>query len=713
MAKRLALLVGTTRYEDELLTTLKGPEADVRCLADVLRAPEICGFDDVNLLLNATASHVRLAVCEFFSRGTPEDLLVLYFSGHGVVDPGGGLYFCMSDTRKSLLRATALPAALVRDEMDSSRSRSQLLILDCCHAGAFERDAKSAGVGMSVGTRDAFEGTGIGRVVLTASDATQFALQGDSLVGTPQPSVFTHYLIEALQTGMADTNGDGKVTIDEIYEYVYRRVLEENPRQTPGKWAYKQHGEIVLARNPQPKARPDLLDHRLIDVLRSDAPHALREAAASGLIQCLDDPRPGVALAAKEVLQDFLADDSRTISTLIQRALGVGAEYTSSERTTSPRASAPPRISSLRPSQVPNSTPGSAGTLSPDTARSGSSLLPSAQTSSLTPNTVSTLPSQQRRRVPATVAVAMGAAALVAGTYAVMYATLKLKHTTVAAPTASSKGDEAKSLASVVITSAGPEPVQVALDGNAIGALPRTIDHVTPGHHTLDFTGDAAFEPERRELAVTPGATIHLEPVRLKPRQRMLSITLEPQLERAKVFVVQAGVPHQITHFPAKIPIANADDCALEAILDKKRFTQPVKFESGRWDTEVAITTQSPWTSKSKASQTNNLSESAAPTLSVQVRPARCELTGQQVQDSFGAVKSRLASCATAKSSLGAAHYSLRFASSGSPIAAPSVQSTTLDARTDACIANTLGTLSGGPLLAGCTVDIRITVGAR
>src|SRR5438045_3250879 len=142
--------------------------------------------------------------------------------------------------------------------MDRSRSKRQVLILDCCHSGSFAQGSKAM-TGESVGTKSAFEGTGYGRVVLTATDATQYAWEGDEVIGEAQNSVFTRYLLQGLRSGEADTDQDGQITLDEIYDYVYDKVVNVTPKQTPGKWSYKQQGEIVLAQNPQPVAKPAAL----------------------------------------------------------------------------------------------------------------------------------------------------------------------------------------------------------------------------------------------------------------------------------------------------------------------------------------------------------------------------------------------------------------------------------------------------------------------
>ena len=47
------------------------------------------------------------------------------------------------------------------------------------------------------------------------------------------PSVFTDAVITGLRTGDADLDGDGLITLDELYDYVFDRVRALNPRQVP------------------------------------------------------------------------------------------------------------------------------------------------------------------------------------------------------------------------------------------------------------------------------------------------------------------------------------------------------------------------------------------------------------------------------------------------------------------------------------------------
>ena len=300
MGRKIALIIGNSRYDDPGLARLTTADVDVREVAGVLRTPEIGQFDEVVELPDEGLAVVRRSIARFFSQAKKDDLLVFYFSGHGVKDENGHLYLAVRDTEPQLLAGTSIEAAFITAQMDRSSSKRQVLILDCCHSGAFAYGAK-AGAAQVVGTGPAFEGTGYGRVVLTATDSTQYAWQGDQVLGESDKSVFTHYLLEGLKTGEADCDGDGLITIDELYDYVYERVVSETPKQTPGKWSYKQQGDIIVARNPRPIARAAELPMELRALLESPLSR-LRTEAIPELASLLQGRHRGLALAARKAL---------------------------------------------------------------------------------------------------------------------------------------------------------------------------------------------------------------------------------------------------------------------------------------------------------------------------------------------------------------------------------------------------------------------------
>lgn len=330
---KYALIIGNNKYDDPKLAQLKTPAADSQALAKVLDDKTIGGFDAVTPLINQNETRVRRAISEFLTDKKPDDLVLLYFSGHGILDDRGRLYLALKDTQVNLLKATSLPSSFLTDEMDSCRSKRQILILDCCHSGAFARGAKGEQKAVTEAT---FEGSGFGRVVLTASDSTQYALEGDQVLKQTEFSLFTHFLLDGLRTGQADLNNDGQIALDEWYDYTYGRVVSETPRQVPHKWSYNQQGDLVIARNPFVQKKVAELPLELGQALESSFV-GIRESAVNELGKYLRSRDADMVELAVSALKRMKEDDSRRISSLAEKLL---AEY---EQARSPRVEVQPR----------------------------------------------------------------------------------------------------------------------------------------------------------------------------------------------------------------------------------------------------------------------------------------------------------------------------------------------------------------------------------
>ena len=319
MSGKYALIIANTEYTDSGLAQLTAPGRDADDFARVLREKDLCAFDDVKVLLNEHSNTINEAIDEFFDQKKPDDLLLLYFSGHGVRDELGALYLAVKNTNRYRLRVSAVKSDFIKESMDQSRSRRQVLILDCCNSGAFSQGTKAA-TGVSIGTATAFEG-GFGRVILTASDSTQFAWEGDKIIGDTDNSLFTHFLVEGLE-GKADRDGDGHITVDELYDYAYEKVRLATPKQTPSKFSTRQQGEIVLRQNiriEDIKAIP--LPDDLIAASRSSLTY-VREAAVRQLDELLKNKNRGLARSARELLEQIAEnDDSKIISRTAFQAL--------------------------------------------------------------------------------------------------------------------------------------------------------------------------------------------------------------------------------------------------------------------------------------------------------------------------------------------------------------------------------------------------------
>ena len=225
---RLALVVATNTYTDPGLRQLRAPARDADDLTQVLADPGIGGFA-VSTVIDQPSHQIRLAIKDFLDGRGTGDLLLVYLSCHGLLDARRRLYFAATDTRKDRLGSTGVESAWVLDQLEHCRARRQVLILDSCFSGAFAHGAKGEA---DLGLQDRFQSQGRGRVVLTASTATEYSFEGDPTgAAIPAGSVFTAALVQGLRTGAADTDHDGHVSVDDAYAYASTRSRQPARRR--------------------------------------------------------------------------------------------------------------------------------------------------------------------------------------------------------------------------------------------------------------------------------------------------------------------------------------------------------------------------------------------------------------------------------------------------------------------------------------------------
>lgn len=259
MAK-VALLIGVGHYEhpDALKPLVSAPK-DVAAMQRMLLNAQMGEFSEVTPLIDPDPMQMQEAIETLYRDRARDDLVLLFFSGHGIKDDSGKLYFSTRVTRKTpkgeLVKSTAVPARFVQEIMGNSRSRRQVMILDCCFSGAFDptlnaKDDGSLDVQGQLGAE--------GRVVLTSSSSTQYSFeqQGSDL------SIYTRFLVEGIETGAADQDNDGRVSVRELHEYATKKVQETAPTMNPKIIVLKDEGfDVVFAKaqiaDPKLKYRKD------------------------------------------------------------------------------------------------------------------------------------------------------------------------------------------------------------------------------------------------------------------------------------------------------------------------------------------------------------------------------------------------------------------------------------------------------------------------
>ncbi|GEM_PF-3724780 len=188
------------------------------------------------------------------------DQVIIFFSGHGLLDDSLNYFFATSTTDFDYPENTAIPYALVEELLDSIPARNKVMFIDACHSGevdaetyAFyksrfisdltEQDLHFKGflrkgkeqIVRELGLRTSFElmkylfadlRMMTGATVISSSSGAQSSYEGNGV----KNGTFTYCLLKGLRKGGADLNGDNQITISELQQFVATEV----PKLTHG-----------------------------------------------------------------------------------------------------------------------------------------------------------------------------------------------------------------------------------------------------------------------------------------------------------------------------------------------------------------------------------------------------------------------------------------------------------------------------------------------
>jgi branched-chain amino acid transport system substrate-binding protein len=249
MAK-IALLIGVSEYSEGLLP-IPSAIKDVEAMRRVLEHPDMGAFDEVTVLSNPDKGSIEKAVEDLFSNRQRDDLVLLYFSGHGIKDQSARFYLSTKETgqdqKGDFRRSTALAASKLQEYITDSRSKREVIILDCCFSGAFVQGKGTPAMG-EIGEIDIQTALGgRGRAILTSSSSIEYSFESED----NDLSIYTKYLVEGIETGAADKDGDQLISVNELHEYASERVQEAAPAMTPKFYlSLEQEDTIYLAKSP-------------------------------------------------------------------------------------------------------------------------------------------------------------------------------------------------------------------------------------------------------------------------------------------------------------------------------------------------------------------------------------------------------------------------------------------------------------------------------
>jgi len=223
-----ALVIGISTYTH--MPVLKYSDDDAYRMYAFLKSPEGGALRDDNIRMlideEATRKNIKNAMTELFMNAGPDDLVLMYYSGHGLKDCFLPIDFDRYNNK------------LFHDEINEilrqSPAKYKLCIADACHSGGLAMKGGSPDTEFSdeqvINTYyNNLAQSNAGTALILSSKLEEISLESSGL----RQGVFSHFLIRGLE-GEADRNIDKIVTVTELFDFISSNVKSyTSNRQSP------------------------------------------------------------------------------------------------------------------------------------------------------------------------------------------------------------------------------------------------------------------------------------------------------------------------------------------------------------------------------------------------------------------------------------------------------------------------------------------------
>lgn len=250
-------IISVSNYANAAMN-LKYAAKDGRDLANLFRKKnDRYNTIVLDTLLNQNATKEKIADLKTkFNASDVDDDVIVYVSGHGLLDENLDFYFATHDIDFSNPALRGLKYDDLENLLDGIPARKKLLLMDACHSGEVDKSrlrvaqdqsatlskgqkgtvktytyasADAAEEQYQIGIKSSFElmqelfanvSKGSGSVVISAAAGNSYALESDEW----RNGVFTYAILSGLKNETADQNKDGNVTVTELKDFVSKEV---------------------------------------------------------------------------------------------------------------------------------------------------------------------------------------------------------------------------------------------------------------------------------------------------------------------------------------------------------------------------------------------------------------------------------------------------------------------------------------------------------
>jgi len=252
-------VIAISDYQDENLEDLDFCKNDGKEMSNTLKNIGYEITEDRYLVGEINYEKMKKSLIKFFQDDNvgPQDILLVYFSGHGVLDGYGGRFFATSQTNTKYPEEYSVSFDFLTEQMKKSSSEKKVAILDCCFSGDTFSSTTGKSAGGAKGEKQAeelgrealsrqFEGSQ-GNCVLASSLSNRRSYQ---LPDKPF-SAFTYFAIEGLKKNKDSIDGDCCVTPETLSQYIFSKLRQiKGLNQKPVR-NISVAGKIILAEYPE------------------------------------------------------------------------------------------------------------------------------------------------------------------------------------------------------------------------------------------------------------------------------------------------------------------------------------------------------------------------------------------------------------------------------------------------------------------------------
>lgn len=295
--KRWAIVIGVNDYNDLAIGKLSKARNDAKIIGQILTdqgefTKVFVMTDDLDAKdpLYPTRINIEEKLDNVLSFAGPDDMILFFFSGHGISDPDGGGYILPVDTVLEKPLYTSVRIGALTEKIAQKKIKKSLLLLDACRDTVSSTKAAASKVGLQ---SDKFENAEVAATFFSTKSGYYSFEDPKSDFG-----VFTKYLAYGME-GQADTDNDEIVSFSELEVFVQNGVsawsLDNGKQQKPFvKYYNEKYGDLpITVKGVREKSRVDSNDFNKSD---SRLPFVLRSAVIPGWGQWESGSRPKGAI---------------------------------------------------------------------------------------------------------------------------------------------------------------------------------------------------------------------------------------------------------------------------------------------------------------------------------------------------------------------------------------------------------------------------------